>query len=83
MRMKNAAERTAAIEQLPLPTPSARTPARYRAANDAPSPHGEEIQTRDGRRLRLRAIHPDDVVALQRGFARLSPKKSACAFCTR
>jgi acetyltransferase len=31
--------------------------------------------TTDGRRLRLRPIRPDDVAALQRGFARLTPEQ--------
>lgn len=53
---------------------------RYRAANDAPTPEGEEIRTRDGQVLRLRPIHADDVVALQRGFARLTPDEVRMRF---
>ena len=34
--------------------------------------NGEPVQTRDGETLLLRPIHPDDVAALQRGFAHLS-----------
>jgi hypothetical protein len=49
----------------PRPTPRHRgTPARGRAFRAA-----------DGRAFRLRAIHPGDVPALQRAFARLTPEQ--------
>ena len=35
---------------------------------------GEPVRTRDGRRLFLRGIRPDDVAALKRCFTRLSPE---------
>ena len=38
----------------------------------APPPEGEIFIARDGERLVLRDIHPDDVAALQRGFAGLT-----------
>lgn len=77
--MKNAAERTAEMRTY---RSRVRPPERlrYRAANDVPTPLGEEIRTRDGRILRLRAIHSDDVAALQRGFARLSPEEIRMRF---
>lgn len=77
--MKNAAERTA---EMRIYRSRIRPPERlrYRAANDAPTALGEEVRTRDGRVLRLRAIHPDDVVALQRGFSRLSPEEIRMRF---
>lgn len=37
---------------------------------------GEAFTTPDGRRLFLRAIHPDDAEALRRGFARLTPAQA-------
>lgn len=37
---------------------------------------GEAFTTPDGRRLFLRAIHPDDAEALRRGFARLTPEQA-------
>ncbi|QNK02060.1 GNAT family N-acetyltransferase [Dyella telluris] len=37
-------------------------------------PRGERVQAHDGRELYLRGIEPDDVAALKRQFARLSPE---------
>jgi hypothetical protein len=49
------------------------------ASNDAtpasPRPEGEIFITHDGVRLLLREIHPDDVQALQRGFAGLTAQE--------
>src|SRR5678816_3410016 len=48
------------------------------ASNDAapsPPPEGEIFITHDGVRLLLRDIHPDDVQALQRGFAGLTAQE--------
>jgi len=48
------------------------------ASNDAapsPPPEGEVFITHDGARLLLRDIHPDDVQALQRGFAGLTAQE--------
>ncbi|UXI69597.1 GNAT family N-acetyltransferase [Tahibacter amnicola] len=53
---------------------------RFRAANDAPRSDGEWVKCRDGRSLRLRPIHPDDVVALQRGFSHLSAEEIRMRF---
>lgn len=55
-------------------TPTPNPPRR------APRKHGEPVRgrafrTADGRTLRLRAIHPADVPALQRAFARLTPEQ--------
>ena len=36
-------------------------------------PDGESVETRDGSTLLLRTIHIDDVPALRRGFAQLTP----------
>jgi acetyltransferase len=36
---------------------------------------GRAFHATDGRTLRLRAIHPGDIEALQRGFARLTPEQ--------
>ncbi|HJU38939.1 MAG TPA: GNAT family N-acetyltransferase [Tahibacter sp.] len=77
--MKNAVERAAAMS----PYRSRLRPPerlRYRAANEAPTPPGEEVVTRDGRRLKLRPIEPNDVAALQRGFSRLSPEEIRMRF---
>ena len=51
---------------------------RRLASNDAapaPPPEGEIVITHDGVRLLLRDIHPDDVQALQRGFAGLTAQE--------
>jgi len=53
-------------EPSPPPAP-AQTPAPAARAR------GRAFTTRDGRRLRLRPLRPDDVEALKRGFARLTP----------
>jgi len=50
--------------------PPAPPPARR-----ARTPRGRTLTTGDGRRLLLRAINADDVAALQRGFARLTPEQ--------
>ncbi len=61
---------------------SRRPPERLRfgAANDAPVPNGELLTSRDGTPLRIRPIHADDVVALQRGFSRLEPDEVRMRF---
>lgn len=41
---------------------------------------GEIVGTRDGRKLLLRDIHPDDVDALRRGFATLTPEEIRLRF---
>ena len=41
---------------------------------------GELVRTRDGRTLLLRDIHPDDVEALRRGFAELTPEEIRLRF---
>jgi GNAT superfamily N-acetyltransferase len=46
--------------------------AQARAPSDRHAEPGETFETRDGSTLLLRTIHPDDVAALQRGFAHLT-----------
>jgi acetyltransferase len=41
---------------------------------------GELVRIRDGRTLLLRDIHPDDVEALRRGFAELTPEEIRLRF---
>lgn len=55
----------------PLPP---RSRERFARARVAPSSKGEQVHTRDGRELVLRAIEPGDVAAMQRCFTRLSPE---------
>lgn len=55
-----------------LPMRSSERFARPRATLPADS---EQVHTQDGRQLTLRAISPDDVAAMQRCFARLSPEE--------
>lgn len=63
-----------------LPAPGLLPPRgreRFAASKLAALPaakRGEPVRTRDGRNLFLRDILPDDVEALQRCFARLSPE---------
>lgn len=54
----------------PMPTLPRRTPH----LRDAPA-RGRAFRAADGRAFRLRAIHPSDVPALQRAFARLTPEQ--------
>lgn len=53
-----------------MPTP----PARPQRLPRAPT-RGRALRTRDGACYRVRAIHPQDVPALQRAFQRLSPEQ--------
>lgn len=55
----------------PLPP---RSSERFARPKVAPSPHGEQVRTQDGRELVLRPIEPGDVAAMQRCFTRLSPE---------
>jgi len=58
-----------------------RPPSRHlRARPTAHAPHGESVTTRNGDELVLRSIHPDDVDALQRGFAHLTPEEVRMRF---
>ncbi|ANB18589.1 GNAT family N-acetyltransferase [Dokdonella koreensis] len=52
---------------------SAIRPPAARASPLAPPAAGERFVTRDGREVRIRPIHPGDVAALRRAFARLTP----------
>jgi GNAT superfamily N-acetyltransferase len=52
-----------------------RRVAANEAATAPPPLEGEIVVTRDGARLLLRDIHPDDVQALQRGFAGLTAQE--------
>lgn len=60
------------------PTHHAVVPPRVRdrfAPRAIPSSPGEQVCVDDGRQLVLRPIQPDDVAAMQRCFARLSPNE--------
>jgi GNAT superfamily N-acetyltransferase len=71
-----------------MPTSSSRDPLVYSRHSQPPprsrerfarprvvtTPHGQHVQTADGRELVLRDIEPGDVAALQRCFQRLSPE---------
>lgn len=48
--------------------------ARPRLVEVPKSPKGELVHAHDGRELYLRGIEPDDMAALKRQFARLSPE---------
>ncbi|MDR3387099.1 MAG: GNAT family N-acetyltransferase [Rudaea sp.] len=48
--------------------------------DSVPAATGEHVMTRDGRKLVLRRIRADDVAALQRGFAHLSPEEVRMRF---
>jgi acetyltransferase len=55
--------------------------ARLRALTSIAAPAaGEPVRTRDGRTLLLRDIHVDDVEALRRGFADLTPEEVRLRF---
>lgn len=62
------------VTRRPLPPPSSERFARPRLVEARAPARGELVSTRDGRELRLRAIEPGDVAALQRCFTRLSPE---------
>lgn len=56
--------------------PSIRPPRReQRFAASRANSKGQPFQTLNGRTLWLRPVRPDDVDALQRGFARLTPEQ--------
>ena len=58
----------------PLPPRSRERFARPQLTTATDPAKGEQVTTRDGRELCLRAIEPGDVAALQRCFKRLSPE---------
>ena len=59
----------------PMPTtPHPNPPRRTPRSGNAPA-RGRAFRAADGRTFRLRAIHPSDVPALQRAFARLTPEQ--------
>lgn len=68
--MLAAGPRFPAMPKTPTPKPLHRTP-RHR---EEPA-RGRAFRALDGRTFRLRAIHPSDVPALQRAFARLTPEQ--------
>jgi acetyltransferase len=77
-RMKTSVSRTE-----PMSTYRSRRPPerlRFGAANEAPVPNSEVLNSRDGTPLRIRPIHADDVIALQRGFSRLQPDEVRMRF---
>jgi GNAT superfamily N-acetyltransferase len=51
-----------------------RTSERFARQRVAQPDSAEQVRTQDGRELTLRAISPEDVAAMQRCFARLSPE---------
>jgi GNAT superfamily N-acetyltransferase len=51
-----------------------RSSERFARPKVAPSSHGEQVRTQDGRELVLRPIEPGDVAGMQRCFTRLSPE---------
>ena len=55
------------------PSMPSHHPARHAPTLSMHTAQGERVHSRDGRELWLREIAPDDVAALQRCFARLSP----------
>jgi RimJ/RimL family protein N-acetyltransferase len=59
---------------------SRRPPAHEAAPSPAEPPQIERVTMRDGRVLVLREIYAGDVLALQRGFARLSPDEVRMRF---
>jgi len=58
------------MSKTPTPDPPRRTPLH----RGAPA-RGRAFRAADGRAFRLRAIHPNDVPALQRAFARLTSEQ--------
>lgn len=63
-------------------TVGGRPPPREKRLRPVAPPRlaGEPVLTRDGRTFLLRDIHPDDVEALQRGFAELTPEEIRLRF---
>jgi acetyltransferase len=63
-------------------TASGRPPPRDQRVQPVSVPRlsGEVVRTRDGGMLLLREIHPDDVEALRRGFAELTPEEIRLRF---
>ena len=51
-----------------------RTSDRFARPRVTPSESAEQVRTQGGHQLTLRAISPEDVAAMQRCFARLSPE---------
>lgn len=65
----------------PEPYGASRRPRAHDASPSASEPpENDRITARDGRTLVLREIHAGDVLALQRGFARLSPEEVRMRF---
>jgi GNAT superfamily N-acetyltransferase len=62
-------------EKLYLGYAGRRAPSKPDQPVSKPPAEGEIFITHDGVRLLLRDIHPDDVQALQRGFAGLTPEE--------
>lgn len=64
------------MESYRSPTRPPRRDQRPATPAAAPAPlAGEPFRTLDGQTLWLRPVRPDDVQALQRGFARLTPEQ--------
>lgn len=63
------------VGQAPIAATHLRPPARRVPAPAATAAAGEPFLARDGRPLRLRPIAADDVEALRRAFARMTPEQ--------
>ena len=80
--MKNSGNSVPRVEPARFQTVGGRPPPREARLQPLPAPRltGELIKTRDGRALLLRDIHRDDVDALRRGFATLTPDEIRLRF---
>jgi acetyltransferase len=80
--MKNSSNSVRRADSVRFQTVGGRPPPRETPPQPASAPRltGEIVSTRDGRRLLLRDIDPDDVDALRRGFATLTPEEIRLRF---
>jgi acetyltransferase len=79
--MKNSSNSLLHADTMRFQTVGGRPPRRETLQPaSAPRLTGEIVSTRDGRKLLLRDIHPDDVDALRRGFATLTPEEIRLRF---
>jgi GNAT superfamily N-acetyltransferase len=80
--MKNSSNSVRRADSVRFQTVGGRPPPREAQPQPASAPRltGEIVSARDGRTLLLRDIHPDDVDALRRGFATLTPDEIRLRF---
>lgn len=80
--MKNSSTSIRRADSVRFQTVGGRPPPREAPLQPIAVPRltGEIVSTRDGRTLLLRDIHPDDVDALRRGFATLTPEEIRLRF---